>query len=214
MEDKIVAVITGDVVASRSMDAVQWMPVLKQVLSELGRAPIDWDIYRGDAFQLLVEQPEQAFLMAMRIKAGFRSQKGLDIRMAIGIGTLETKTERVAESSGSAFISAGSLVDKLSGLNRTLGMSSPWPNFDQEMNVGMALASALMDRWLPNYAEAVAWYLREPNLTQKALGKKIGIAQNTLSERQTRAYRRELMDFEQLYRDRLAHYLGGINSAV
>lgn len=202
-----IAVITGDVISSRQSGPEVWMPALKSILARFGEQPSDWEIHRGDAFQLMIETPSLALSTAMAIKAGFKSTPGLDLRMAIGIGSLSFRSKRVGESSGDAFIHSGALVDKLDNMHTTLAVSSPWADFDDDVNPSLALAAALMDRWLPSYAESIAAYLAEPELTQQQLGDKLGIAQNTLSERQTKAYRRQLVKFEEIFRNKLNHLL-------
>lgn len=205
---KLKAVITGDVIGSRKSGPSIWMPALKSVLDEFGNNPEDWDIYRGDAFQLLINDPCSALNITMRIKAGFKATHGLDIRMAIGIGKVDFRSQRIGESSGEAFILSGALVEELESMHTTLALSSPWPSFTEDFNASLAMAAALMDRWLPNYAQAMSAYLAQPALTQRELGDTLGLAQNTLSERLTRAYRRELVQFEQTFRRRLAEHTG------
>lgn len=199
----IYAVITGDVIASRRSGPAKWLPHLKHVLAQFGRSPECWDVYRGDAFQLLLNSPEEVLWVAMRIKAGFKSEKGLDLRMAMGLGRMDFHTQSVGESSGEAFVNAGALVENLDVRRSTLAVATPWPDFDGEMNASLALAAALMDKWLPNYAEAVAAFMATPGLTQRALGDKLGIAQNTLSERYSKAQKRALLAFEAVFRQKL-----------
>ena len=43
------AIITGDIVNSRSVDAKKWLLKLKKVLNLFGNEPKDWEIYRGDS---------------------------------------------------------------------------------------------------------------------------------------------------------------------
>lgn len=206
-EKKLCAVITGDVIGSRKVGPKVWMPALKRVLDSFGKSPRDWDIHRGDAFQLLCEQPASALATVMMIKAGFKANRGLDARMSIGIGSVSFESKRIGESSGDAFVRSGALVDQLEDLHTTIALSSPWPELDAELNASLALAAALMDRWLPNYAQAMYAFLRQPELTQVALGDKLGLAQNTLSERLTKANRKQLMQFERVFQQRLQNQM-------
>ena len=201
------AVITGDVIGSRKRGPDKWMPALKGVLSQFGDTPTDWDIYRGDGFQVKVKDPSDGLITALKIKSGLKSNQGLDARMAIGIGDMTYESSRVGESSGDAFVFSGALVEKLDGMHVTLAVATPWPNFDIDMNMSLALAAALMDRWLPNYAKAISAHLAHPELTQVQLGDTLGLAQNTLSERLSRAHKRELMQFEKVFRLKLKEYI-------
>lgn len=58
----------------------------------------------GDSFQIVVKQPETVLLFAIRLKATIKCIRGLDVRMGIGIGTLDYKAARVSESNGEAFV--------------------------------------------------------------------------------------------------------------
>lgn len=205
--DGFSAVITGDVIGSRLSGPNRWLPHLKQVLSQFGDSPLHWDIYRGDAFQLQLARPEELLWVAMRIKSGFKSQKGLDVRMAMGIGRVDFRAPSVGECSGEVFVRAGALIDQLKSLRATLAIATPWLDIDTDINASLNLAAALMDRWLPSYAEAMAAYLSAPGLTQEALGDKLKIAQNTLSERHTKAHKRALMQYEAVFRQKIEHKL-------
>ncbi len=203
----LVAVITGDVISSRKHAQSLWSTQLKSSLHELGRESLDWEIFRGDAFQLLSNSPSEIFFTAMRIKAGFKSTKGLDLRMAIGIGDVSARESRVAESNGSAFIRSGALIDKLDHLYVNLAISSGDKDFDEQMNAGIAMASVLMDRWLPNYASTVAGALKYPEYNQSELGKVLDIAQNTVSERLGRANYRVLLNFDKYFRSCMTKFI-------
>lgn len=209
MGNSFQAVILGDVINSRKLDQTLWLPKLKEALSGVGESPKDWDIYRGDAFQLVIDDPMLILQHAIRIKAEFKCRKGFDVRMAIGIGQVDVRAERVSESNGQAFVLAGQLIDQLSKRNTSLALASPWSEFNAQANASLAMAAVLMDRWLPNYAEVVAWALKEPQMNQKTLGEKMGITQNTVSERQSRAYKKVLLDYEAQFKKSLAVYLIG-----
>ena len=79
-----VAVITGDIINSRAKkDSRDWLEPLKKALATLGESPRQWQIYRGDSFQLRLDKPEYALDIAVWLKAVVRSTKGLDVRMAV-----------------------------------------------------------------------------------------------------------------------------------
>jgi len=203
------AAITGDVIASKTLDQDTWMPRLKAILGDVLGPEGRWELFRGDAFQLLLSNPEEALYTAMRIKAEFKSIKGHDLRMAIGIGGVYHLAERVGESNGDALIRAGSIIDRLPEMHTTLAIATPWPEFDEWANPTLAMSAALMDKWLVNYAEAIAIVLKFPDITQTEQAKRLKIKQNTLSERLSRGYRRELLAFEGVFRKRLSEYVKG-----
>jgi len=54
----MIAIITGDIKDSRLVPVDKWMKLLKAELGLWGKAAEDWDIYRGDSFQLKLKNPE------------------------------------------------------------------------------------------------------------------------------------------------------------
>ena len=78
----MIAVITGDVINSRKSPSALWQDSLKGVLAEYGMNGPDWELYRGDSFQLKIEVNE-ALLAAIHIKASVKRHSGLDVRMGI-----------------------------------------------------------------------------------------------------------------------------------
>jgi hypothetical protein len=54
------SVITGDIINSRSRSSSEWIDDLKNVLRRVGESPKYWEIYRGDSFQLEIENPKEA----------------------------------------------------------------------------------------------------------------------------------------------------------
>ena len=80
----MVAVITGDIINSRKGKVESWIDSLKEVLNQYGREPKNWEIYRGDSFQLSLHA-EKAILAAIHIKSTIKQSKALDVRIAIGV---------------------------------------------------------------------------------------------------------------------------------
>ncbi|MEJ2456027.1 MAG: transcriptional regulator [Candidatus Thiodiazotropha sp.] len=199
----IIAVITGDVINSKRMPATVWLPHLKQILREWGREPKAWQIYRGDSFQLEIPSVLDSLEAAVLIKAGMKTVKGLDVRLAIGIGEKSYAGSKVTESNGEAFVYSGQVFDRLKKHKVNMVVKSPWDEFDEEINVMLRLALTFMDRWLVNHAEVIALSLRHKALSQKQLGSKLNIAQNTVSDRLARAHREELLEMLGLFRKKL-----------
>ena len=54
------SVITGDIIGSRQQKSVHWVEDLKKILSPFGQTPSQWEVYRGDEFQIEVSNPEDA----------------------------------------------------------------------------------------------------------------------------------------------------------
>jgi hypothetical protein len=202
------SIITGDIVNSRKLkDPTQWLSPLKQLLLPYGKTPKAWEVFRGDSFQLELEHPEDALLGAIKIKACMKSIKGLDVRMAIGIGNKDHAAPKITESNGEAFIHSGETFENLKKLKKNLAIKSPWTELDTAFNLMFTLASIAMDKWTPAAAELILLTLQHPTLSQKELGEKIGRTQSSISEGQKRAHFSEIMDLEAFYRKRIRQQL-------
>ena len=83
------AVITGHIVDKSLRTPQEWVQALKSVLNGFGSEPLDWQLFRGDSFQLVIDEPQNALLTALRIRAAFKVAMGQDLQLAIGIGTVD-----------------------------------------------------------------------------------------------------------------------------
>ena len=209
----MVTVINGDIINSRKLiNQELWLKTLKKMLNEYGKTPKNWEIFRGDSFQLELKNPEEALFVALRIKALIKSTeivKGntrttpIDVRIAIGIGEKDYDAKRVSESNGSAFINAGEKFKTLKKEKTTLAIQSPFPRFDAEMNLYLKLALIQMDSWSISSAELFTTILNHPDKIQTEIGTILGIEQSSVSGRFKRASVEEILAIEQMYRTKL-----------
>ena len=160
------AVITGDVINSRKVASALWMEDLKGILNAYGNEPKDWEIYRGDSFQLVVD-PRDALEIALLIKASIKQNKALDVRMAIGVGTVDYTADKVTESNGNAFVNSGEFFEGLK--KQTLGIQTPWSEFDEAFTIIFQLVVLFADNWTTTSAEIIKKALENPSINQKEL---------------------------------------------
>ncbi|MCR4030519.1 MULTISPECIES: hypothetical protein [Flavobacterium] len=196
------SVITGDIIGSRQQKSEHWVEDLKKILAPLGNTPNQWEVYRGDEFQIEITKPEEALLTAILIKAHLRSIKS-DARMSIGFGDKTHKAERISESNGSAFIHSGELFETLKKQKVTLALRSGDISFDEKLNLMLQLALTFMDSWLVQSAEFVAVAIENPTLSQEELGQKLGINQAAVSRRQKRAQFDLVMHLDRYFRTQI-----------
>lgn len=198
------SVITGDIVNSRRSITKTWLKVLKKELSKLGDTPKQWEIFRGDSFQIEVKNPADALITAIKIKAAIKSQKGVDVRMALGIGDKTHNAKNITESNGSAFVHSGELVGELKSRKVNMAVKSINAQFNDEINLYLKLALIVMDSWTTNTAETIYAKLEYPDKSQKDLGRLLRKPQNAVSTRLKRACYYEIMDVIEMYRTKLA----------
>tara|TARA_R110002020_G_scaffold91560_1_gene222180 strand:- start:15965 stop:16576 length:612 start_codon:yes stop_codon:yes gene_type:complete len=182
----MVAIITGDIINSNRYGASDWMRPLKEYLSTLGSTPTDWEIYRGDEFQLRV-MPEQALAVGIRIKALIKQLKGLDVRMAIGMGEELYTAEGISESNGTAYQFSGRTFETLKELKINLAVTTSNTHYNVTMNLLLKLALDFMDNWSQVSAETVAMAMDRPDDSQQGMAATLGIKQSAVSQRLKRA---------------------------
>ncbi len=210
---EMIAVIKGDIIHSRATkDPEKWLQPLKHVLKHWGKTTKRWDMAWGDAFQLELTDPLDALKAAFDIKATLRNispakknrqNSPVDVRMAIGIGEKKYAGRSVSESNGPAYIFSGEKFETLKKEKITLAVHSSFVHFNEEMNLFLKLGMLFMDRWTISSAELVKIVLEQPGITQEAAGKILGIRQNSVSKRWSRANIDEMQDIERMYRKKL-----------
>lgn len=200
------AIITGDIVNSRKGEPNVWLESLKTALYKVGQTPQDWEIYRGDSFQLITN-PQHALKVAIQIKTVIKQFQGLDIRMGIGIGAVSYKTERITESNGDAFVNSGTTFDTLSK-DVAIRLKSPWKDFDETINLLLRLLGKMMDKWSVNQALLIQKSLENPKLTQRELAEALNKKQGNISSSLTKAGYDELKEVLDYYE---SHILERIN---
>ena len=196
------SIITGDLIHSRKMASHVWMEGLQALLASKGKSPQSWEIYRGDAFQLEIPDPEASLLTALEIKAYLKTMK-LDARMAIGIGEKTFDPGRISQSNGPAFIRSGELFETLKKQKTTLAVRTDDENLDQEINLMLRLGLVFLNQWLPQSAEFFLLAIRNPLLSQEEIGNKLGITQAAVSRRRKRAQFEVTMELEAFYRQKI-----------
>lgn len=198
----MIVILTADIINSRKLSSKKWMNDFKQLLNSFGKSPNDWEIYRGDEFQLEIKNPEDAFLIAFQIKAFFKSIN-LDVRMSLGFGDKTYKTKKITESNGSAFIRSGELFETLKKQKINLAVNSGNPDFDEEFNLIVQLSMSFMDSWLQQSAEFVLVAIQNPTLSQEEIGLILGINQAAVSRRQKRSQYELLLQVDRYFRKKV-----------
>ena len=198
----MIVILTADIINSRKLSSKKWMNDFKQLLNSFGKSPNDWEIYRGDEFQLEIKNPEDAFWIAFQLKAFFKSIN-LDVRMSLGFGDKTYKTKKITESNGSAFVRSGELFETLKKQKINLAVNSGNVDFDEEFNLIVQLSMSFMDSWLQQSAEFVLVAIQNPTLSQEEIGSMLGINQAAVSRRQKRSQYELMLQVERYFRKKV-----------
>lgn len=197
----MIGIITGDIVGSRKIKE-PWLASLKASLKYLSKKNNDWEIFRGDSFQLEVTA-EKAFWAATYLKACIRVNRAADVRMGMGLGAIKKSKGKITEASGDAFVYSGNAFDGLKLAKINLAIKSDYADFDEEMNVMIRLALIAMDSWGTATAEVVKYAMENENLLQNELAALSGRTQSSVSEALKRARFNEILDLDELYKKKL-----------
>ena len=182
----MIAIITGDIINSEDHPSSQWIDLLKEYFNQFGASPMNWEIYRGDEFQLKVTE-KNALFSAIRIKSMLKAIKGLDVRMGIGIGLETYVGAGVTESNGPAYQRSGRNFESLKESKINLSIATGIEEKDRTLNLILRLALDFMDDWSVVSAEIVTLVLDHPTYSQKVIAQKLGIKQSAVSQRLKRA---------------------------
>lgn len=157
------AVITGDIIHSTSIAIEQraaLLQCLEAILAELRLlSPLKYEIFRGDSFQIVVENAESALQIAILIRAGLRrstpktSNTIWDARLAIGTGNIDFVANRIVTSDGEAFQNSGRAFDNLGKNN--LVIKTRWENINEELKVSTLFADDIISNWTSAQAYVV-----------------------------------------------------------
>lgn len=196
----MIAVITGDIVNSRSISPEEWQPQLKSFLKEKIKDPSKWEIYRGDSFQ--IETAVDTVLeLVLSIKALVKHSSHIDVRMSIGIGEQEYTSTKVTQSYGAAFILSGEAFEELK--DKTLYMKTNNQEFDDYFYPILRLVSFIADQWKPATAETVFYALQHKNKMQKEIAVLMNKDSTTINKALKRAAYDEINDVLKLYTNKV-----------
>ena len=198
----MISIITGDIINSRKLPSTIWLDGLKRILNAYGSQPKNWEIFRGDAFQLEISDPEEALRIAIQIKAFLKTVK-LDARMSIGLGDKTYDASKISESNGTAFVRSGESFDQLKKQKNTLSINTGNKYLDAEINLMLRLAQTFMNNWLVQSAEFVLTAIENPTLSQEEMGVKLKINQAAVSRRRKRAQFDLMLELENHYREKI-----------
>lgn len=196
----MIAVITADFIDSSNYSEELLGRVIaalkkefKEVEKTSGNKSKNFKIYRGDSFQGIIENPEDALLTALQLKttvvAIVTREKGkmreADLKLAIGIGTKDFEGESIEESNGQAFQFSGRSLDLMKNEFRKTRLKTPNENINGEFDASFYLLDTITDRWGPASAEVVYYLLK--GWKESKIAEEIGISQSAVNQRKKAA---------------------------
>lgn len=182
-------IITGDIIDSTSIPIEQRKDLLTaiSVISEELQvfSPLKCEIYRGDSFQIVVNRPEMAMLIAILLRAGLKSRipkgskQNWDARIAVGIGEMEFISDSILVSDGEAFRLSGREFDELG--KRNLAIRTRWDDANEELKISTAFADDIITNWTSSQSLVIYMSLAY-QMTQKEIADKLGQSSQNISK--------------------------------
>lgn len=184
----IYAVITGDLVDSTKLSVHQKEETL-QLLSSFPSiassvCPCQIEMFRGDSFQIKIDNAEQSLRMAILLRAllravRFDNRRRLDARLALGIGSVDFITDSLLTSDGEAFRLSGRTLDDIG--KARLKISTFDKNFNKEFMVSTAFADNIISGWTHQQSKAVELMLTN-NINHTELAERMGVSRQMASK--------------------------------
>jgi hypothetical protein len=166
---QLYGVMTGDIVSSSDLPTPE-RKRLHDVMTEGGtvlksyfgpRMPLPLDIFSGDGWQVLLDQPVDLLRAALLYRVYIRSHIAADTRVVMAIGTVDfVPKSRVSEGEGVAFQRSGRLLRELKGRIRmrfTADDDARWHGWDAAVQ---ALDALVVQSWNDKRSRALTGALR------------------------------------------------------
>lgn len=196
----MIAILTGDIINSQKSEVTDWLDRLKNVLNHYGKAPEQWEIFRGDSFQLMTP-PSFALIAAIHIKSAIKQTKFQDVRIAIGIGEETYNANSISESNGDAYFKSGETFENLK--KQTLAIKTESSPVDETINLMLSLALLTANNWSNTVAKVISTVLENPNRNQKEIAQILHKSQSSVSEALKRGGYEEITNLNNYYLDKI-----------
>jgi hypothetical protein len=199
-----VAVLTGDLIkytkfAGKSSDYIACLTTALENISK--NYNFNYQIFRGDSFQGILKNPNQALKVALIIRAYLLSQpekqittnynlapfrrQRCDSRISIGLGQADYDIINVGRSDGAAFRSSGYGLDDMKRRKQSLIIYTPSQDYNAELEIECALLDAVISHWTREQAAAMFLALQGSN--QSKISQILKNTQSGVSQKLSRA---------------------------
>ena len=187
--DEIKSVITGDIIESSAIQ-VEYRSLLLESVHKIadevsGIEPIKIEFFRGDSFQMVIDNPENAMKVAVLLRAGLKSHtpeecnKPWDARLSLGVGSISYHATNIVVSDGEAFQYSGRKLDEMG--KRRLIVKTRWSDANEELQVSTAFADEVISSWSVSQSQATYQALLY-NTSQKDIAHKLQKSAQNISK--------------------------------
>lgn len=186
MQQRVGAVLTGDIIRSQRFDLAVRDSIRREISAATmrlaqsprlgGALPLPVQQFRGDGWQLPLFAPEPALRICLLLRGHLRmrfAEKDVDTRICMGVGEMPDPNSGGALYDGEAYILSGQGLDampKRGGANLAFTMSSKLSErqgFAEAIRPMLSAVDYLVERWTVKQAAEVLRIL-EPTFLQEA----------------------------------------------
>jgi len=181
---KIHAVLTGDIVNSSRLLPREQKLFLERLNQAFGNYPHEY--YRGDSFQVYIDDPCQALKVGLQCRATAISfTKGYeaspyDVRISIGVGAVDRPMKTLLVATGEAFLLSGRSLDEISSTNIHLIIVTG----NELANAGLAVLTdyinSIFKRMTPKQAQIISGLLA--GNTQQGIAQQLDKSKSTVHQ--------------------------------
>ncbi|MCR5180939.1 MAG: hypothetical protein K6C30_06970 [Bacteroidaceae bacterium] len=197
----IKGVLTGDLINSTNI-AVEWRQRVVDALNAcvtdfLPQSPVKIEMYRGDSFQVVVDNPELSLAVAVALRAKLRAstpaKKDIwDARISVGIGEVSFESDNIVTSDGEAFRLSGRTFDAMG--KKKLTITTPWSELNNAMELVTRFADDVVSSWTVKQAIVAYHSLLFPK-TQKEMAADLGLTKQNFNSHWTSARIQLILDY-------------------
>lgn len=183
------AVITGDIINFTKLDPAARHRLImeaEQLLKSWIKQSEDAEIFRGDSYQVLFDDVEEALKRSLVLICWFKKQsqnlglEDLGTRISIGIGEISYRGKNVLNSDGEAFHLSGRRFDKMKPTEFLTIVTN-----NEQKNKGIEIilnfVNKLINQWTIGQAEVM--YLILEGKTQQEIAVELSLSQPSVNSR-------------------------------
>ena len=181
---KIHAILTGDIVNSSRLLPREQKLFLDRLNQAFGNHPHEY--YRGDSFQVYIDDPRQALKVSLQCRATAISfakdyeASPYDVRISIGVGTVNRPMKILLAATGEAFLLSGRNLDEISNTNIRLIIVTG----NELANAGLAVLTdyinSIFEHMTPKQAEIISGLLA--GNTQQSIAQQLSKSKSTVHQ--------------------------------
>lgn len=203
----MIAVLSGDLVNSTQLSSTLYQQAIQlleqQCLAWQQQFPLHYQLFRGDAFQLVLEDPHQVMRCAMQIRLALQAKAPLTeqvgVTLSVGLGDYQLMGDSPATSQGEAFELSGRGLDKAT--SGSLQLHTRHPHLQQTLVLNTAFVDHLLSGLTASQAQVLLCYMQMDFAEHHLIAERLNSSRQNVSQHLQRAaaplIKRYLEFFEQ-----------------